>query len=289
MDLVCQRFWPTLCNELAKQPLFQGLGLFVIGPFLGQHNVPCQWDELWLNLEERTMSQLWVCLFENSVIKGRRWINIRLLFEMRNVARNLVLDCTDPLWVDAKRQVNQQLTEETSKHLPNFDRLHVWSVQDRAEELSVTLRISGWGSSVTGDVQTTWRAAKIDSWLSPSQTQVRWFTRAYHHCCCSWFVVYAEPLHPGNDCATRIPGWWKIVQHLPTNYLWLSLQRAFKELNGQYAFPIWCLNQAWACCKRNRFCNAWFCWCCTDKMHDGSVLPHASWRKMYAGQGPYKE
>jgi hypothetical protein len=37
-----------------------------------------------------------------------------------------------------------------------FDCLHVWSVQDRVEELSVTLRITGWGSSVTGDVQTTW-------------------------------------------------------------------------------------------------------------------------------------
>jgi hypothetical protein len=35
---------------------------------------------------------------------------------------------------------------------PIFDRLHVWSVQDKAEELSVTLRITGWGLSVTGDV-----------------------------------------------------------------------------------------------------------------------------------------
>jgi hypothetical protein len=43
---------------------------------------------------------------------------------------------------------------------PIFDRLHVWSVQDRAEELSVMLRITGWGSSVMGDVQTTWRAAQ---------------------------------------------------------------------------------------------------------------------------------
>jgi hypothetical protein len=43
---------------------------------------------------------------------------------------------------------------------PIFDRLHVRSVQDRAEELSVTLRITGWGSSVTGDVQTTWRVAQ---------------------------------------------------------------------------------------------------------------------------------
>jgi hypothetical protein len=31
-----------------------------------------QQDELWLNLEERTMPQIRVHLFENSVIKGRR-------------------------------------------------------------------------------------------------------------------------------------------------------------------------------------------------------------------------
>jgi hypothetical protein len=72
MDLVFQRSWPTLYNELAERPLFQVLDLFMIGPFLGQHNVAYQQDELWLNLEEITMSQLWVRLFENSVIKGRR-------------------------------------------------------------------------------------------------------------------------------------------------------------------------------------------------------------------------
>jgi hypothetical protein len=44
----------------------------MIGPFLGQHDVPYQHDELWLNLEERTMSQLRVRLFENGVIKCRR-------------------------------------------------------------------------------------------------------------------------------------------------------------------------------------------------------------------------
>jgi hypothetical protein len=44
----------------------------VIGQFLGQHDVPYQQDELWLNLEERTMSQLQVCLFENVVIEDRR-------------------------------------------------------------------------------------------------------------------------------------------------------------------------------------------------------------------------
>jgi hypothetical protein len=43
---------------------------------------------------------------------------------------------------------------------PIFDHLHMWNVQDRAEELLVTLRITGWGSSVMGDVQTTWRAAQ---------------------------------------------------------------------------------------------------------------------------------
>ncbi len=35
---------------------------------------------------------------------------------------------------------------------PIFDRLHVWSVQDKVEELLVTLRIIGWGLSVMGDV-----------------------------------------------------------------------------------------------------------------------------------------
>ncbi len=72
MDLVCQRSWPTLCSELAEWSLFQGLDLFVIGPFLGQHDVPYQQDELWLNLEEGTVSQLRVHLFENSAIKGRK-------------------------------------------------------------------------------------------------------------------------------------------------------------------------------------------------------------------------
>ncbi len=42
---------------------------------------------------------------------------------------------------------------------PIFDHLHVLSVQDRAEELSVT-RITGRGLSVMGDVRTTWRAAQ---------------------------------------------------------------------------------------------------------------------------------
>ncbi len=41
-----------------------------------------------------------------------------------------------------------------------FDCLHMWSVQDNGEELPVTLRITRWGLSVTGDVQTTWRAAQ---------------------------------------------------------------------------------------------------------------------------------
>jgi hypothetical protein len=43
---------------------------------------------------------------------------------------------------------------------PVFDCLHVWSVQDKAEDLLMTLRITGWGLSVMGDVQTTWRAVQ---------------------------------------------------------------------------------------------------------------------------------
>jgi hypothetical protein len=35
---------------------------------------------------------------------------------------------------------------------PIFDGLHMWSVQDSAEELSVMLRITGWGLSVMKDV-----------------------------------------------------------------------------------------------------------------------------------------
>jgi hypothetical protein len=69
----------------------------MIGPFLSQHNVPYQQDELWLNLEEKTMSQLWVRLFENGVIEGRRLIIARLLFETKNVLCDLVIDCTDQL------------------------------------------------------------------------------------------------------------------------------------------------------------------------------------------------
>ncbi len=43
---------------------------------------------------------------------------------------------------------------------PIFDCLHMWSVHHNTEELMVTLRTTGWGLSVTGDVQTTWRAAQ---------------------------------------------------------------------------------------------------------------------------------
>ncbi len=43
-------------SKPAERPLFQGLDLFVIGPFLGQHDVPYQQAELCLNLEDRTMS-----------------------------------------------------------------------------------------------------------------------------------------------------------------------------------------------------------------------------------------
>ncbi len=50
--------------------------------------------------------------------------------------------------------INDEQKKQASS-CPIFDYLHVWSVQDRAEELLVTLRITGWGESVTGDVQTT--------------------------------------------------------------------------------------------------------------------------------------
>jgi hypothetical protein len=55
--------------------------------------------------------------------------------------------------------INNEQKKQASIH-PIFDCLHVWSVQDREEELSVTLRITGWVLSVMGDVQTTWRAAQ---------------------------------------------------------------------------------------------------------------------------------
>ncbi len=54
--------------------------------------------------------------------------------------------------------INNEQKKRASIHLI-FDHLHMWSVQDRAEELLGMLRITGWGSSVRGDVQTTWRAA----------------------------------------------------------------------------------------------------------------------------------
>ncbi len=209
MDLVCQRSWPTLCNELSKWPLFQVLDLFVIWPFLGQHDVPYQRDEFWLNLEERTTSQFWVHLFENSVIENRRWINVRLCFETRNVTSNLVINHTDPLWIDAKRQVDQQWTEEPRKHLPDLWLLARVECPDNAEELLVKLRVTRRGPL-------RWEMSKQhgerhNSWLSPSQTWVRWSIQACHHCCYSWFGMYAEPLHLGNECATRIPKWWRIL------------------------------------------------------------------------------
>ncbi len=149
MDLVCQKSWPTLCSELAERPLFQGLDLFVIGPFLNQHNVPYQQDELWLNLEERTMSQLWVRLFENGVIKGRRWIIVGCVLRKEMLSAILC------------KLINNEQKKQASI-CPIFDCLHVWSVQDRAEELSVALRITGWGFFVMGDVWATWQAVQ---WL----------------------------------------------------------------------------------------------------------------------------
>ncbi len=85
----------------------------------------------------------------------------------------------------------------------------------------------------------------------------------------------------------------KVMENTPAPSNKLSViviaKRAFEGLNGQRAFPIRCLNQAWACCEWIWFSNAWFCWCYTDRMHDGSVLPHTSWQRMCARQGPYKE
>ncbi len=62
---------------------------------------------------------------------------------------------------------------------------------------------------------------QYDSWLSPSQTWGCWLIGACHHWCCSWIGVYTEPVYPGNKCATRIPMWSRILQHLPRNYLQL--------------------------------------------------------------------
>ncbi len=53
---------------------------------------------------------------------------------------------------------NEQKKQESI--CPIFDCLHVWSIQDKAEELLVMLRITRWRLSVTGDVQTTWRVAQ---------------------------------------------------------------------------------------------------------------------------------
>ncbi len=44
---------------------------------------------------------------------------------------------------------NEQKNQESICMI--FDCLHVWSVQDNAEELSVTCRMTGWGLSVMGE------------------------------------------------------------------------------------------------------------------------------------------
>ncbi len=62
-------------------------------------------------------------------------------------------------WIPRGKLVNNEQKKPASI-CPIFDRLHVWSVQDRAEELFMTLRITGWGLSVTRDVRTTWRVAQ---------------------------------------------------------------------------------------------------------------------------------
>jgi hypothetical protein len=47
--------------------------------------------------------------------------------------------------------INNEQKKQASIH-PIFDRLHMWGVRDKVEELLVTLRVTGWGLSVMGDV-----------------------------------------------------------------------------------------------------------------------------------------
>jgi hypothetical protein len=61
------------------------------------------------------MFQAQVPLFERRVIKGMRWISGGFLFYSRNGISKYVFLCTNPLWVDAKRQIYQQLIEEMGK------------------------------------------------------------------------------------------------------------------------------------------------------------------------------
>ncbi len=160
MSLVCQRSRPTLCYDLAKKPLFQGLDLFMIWPFLSQHNVPYQQDELWLNLEERIMSQHgYICLrIVKSKAGDESMSDCFLRWEMLSAILLLFVLIHCELMPRGELINNEQKIWESIRLI--FYCLNVCSVQDNTEELLVTLRITWWGLSVMGDVQTTWRVAQ---------------------------------------------------------------------------------------------------------------------------------
>ena len=130
------------------------------GPPLDQHNFPYHRDETWFYLEERTVCQLWVGLFQFSIIKmrGRSGVST-LLFEARYVISNLVIDGTNPLQVNAGVElINRELKKRPSKW-PILDLLHVCRVQERANELPVIFRSTGCGSLVIlGVISKTWSA-----------------------------------------------------------------------------------------------------------------------------------
>ncbi len=211
MDLVCQRSWPTLCNELAEGPLFQGLDLFMIGPFLSQHDVPHQWDELWLNLEERKMcnrkqemNQCQIAFWDKKCCqRSCHW----LYWSIFNW-------CQEASWSTMNRRRNKRAFAQS---------LIVCTCG-----VSRTMRKSCWWCWGLQDGYCLWREMSEqhgewrNSWLSPSQTWGRWLIQACCHHCCSWIGVYLEPLHPGNKCATRIPMWSRVLKRLPRNYLQLS-------------------------------------------------------------------
>ncbi len=111
------------------------------GSAVNQHNFPYHQDESWLYLEERTVCQLWVGLFQFSIIKmrGRSGVSM-LLFEARYVISNLVINGTNPLQVTAGVElINRELKKRPSKwQIHEF--LHVCRVQERADEWSVIFR-----------------------------------------------------------------------------------------------------------------------------------------------------
>jgi hypothetical protein len=98
--------------------------------------------------------------------------------------------------------ISNEQKKQASIHLI-FDRLHGWSVQDKVDELSVTLRITGWGLSVMGDVQTIWRVLQyLIITITNSRTLI---DTSMPLLLLGLNCNLAEPLHPGNKCATRIP------------------------------------------------------------------------------------